>query len=141
MSLLMSTRADDGLPQQNAEINITPFIDVVLVLLIIFMVTAPLALNEIPLRLPPSTAQPVQLPQSPLVLSLDRDGQLALDGEAITREALGALLEAQLSADPQRVVYLRADTALAYGEVSALLAELGVHGVVRIALLTEPTPR
>jgi biopolymer transport protein TolR len=127
---------DDGL-RPVAEINVTPFIDVVLVLLIIFMVAAPLAMAEVPLKLPKSEAQPAQVPPEPAVLSLTVDGRIFIDDAEVPEGELPARIKALLASDPERVIMVRADTALPYGDVVARLGELGRLGASRLSLLSQ----
>lgn len=124
-----------------AEINVTPMVDVMLVLLIIFMITAPLMTTAVPVNLPESRAKPVEAEeQEPLALSINADDTVFL-GEEIVREAdLPAKLEAIAAADTQsdkpRQIMLRADKSLDYGRVMAIMGELNRVGLTRIALVT-----
>lgn len=127
----------DGL-RPVAEINVTPFIDVVLVLLIVFMIAAPLAMAEVPLKLPRSDARPARQPATPVVVSLTGDGRLFLDAEEIAADAIGERVGQLLAGDPERLFQVRADQGIAYGEVVALLGRLGQAGVSRLALLSQP---
>lgn len=127
----------DGL-RPVAEINVTPFIDVVLVLLIVFMIAAPLAMAEVPLKLPRSDARPARQPATPVVVSLTGDGRLFLDAEEIAADAIGERVGQLLAGDPERLFQVRADQGIAYGEVVGLLGRLGQAGVSRLALLSQP---
>lgn len=122
-----------------AEINVTPFIDVVLVLLIIFMVAAPLQMASVPLKLPRNTAAPAVIPAAPVLVSLSRDGRLFLDEREIGADALGGKISELLATDPERVVHIRADEGIPYGQVMELLGKLGTSGASRLSLLTERT--
>lgn len=121
-----------------SEINVTPFVDVMLVLLIIFMVTAPLLVAGVPINLPDSRAKALDQGEKPVQISLDTDGRLFID----TKEVQPADLPARLSAikssgdaqGPQ--VYLRADGGLDYGEVMRVMGEINRAGVTRVALVT-----
>lgn len=119
------------------EINVTPFIDVMLVLLIIFMVTAPMMMSQVPLKLPKTAAQPLPAPHAPVVVSLDGEGRLFLDREALDYPALVARLAALTRATPDLVVYVRGDRGLDYGRVMDLLGRLGAAGVTHLSLLAE----
>ena len=117
------------------EINVTPFIDVMLVLLIIFMVAAPLATVDVRVELPASTAAPQPRPDRPAFLTLTADRGLALGDAAVARAALGAALDALTGADREQRVFLRADAGVPYGEVMAVLNLLRRAGYLRIALV------
>ena len=117
------------------EINVTPFIDVMLVLLIIFMIAAPLATVDMPVNLPASTAEPQPRPDKPLFLTLKADLSLLLDNEPVSRGALsGALIQATDGNKEQRV-YLRADKTVAYGDLMTLMNELRDAGYLHVALV------
>src|SRR5712692_6265499 len=114
----MSVRLDHGKDEleEMHEINVTPFIDVMLVLLIIFMVAAPLATVDISVDLPASTAQPQPRPEKPLFLTVKPDLTLTLGDAAVARDALGATLEQAANGDKQSPVFLRADKVVSYGD-------------------------
>ncbi|AIR68454.1 ExbD/TolR family protein [Dickeya fangzhongdai] len=119
-----------------SEMNITPLVDVMLVLLVVFIVTAPMLTNSIPIRLPKTTAvAPADSPR-PLVVSLDASQQLFIDKEALPREALTARLQQAKAANPELVVQVQAEDAANYGAVAALLADLEKAGITRLSLLT-----
>ena len=125
---------DDDLPEKH-EINVTPFIDVILVLLIIFMVAAPLATVDIAVDLPASTASPAPRPPKPLYLTLKPDGALTLGDEPVDREALGARLDGDTGSDRESRVFLRADKAASYGDVMAVMNVLRSAGYLKVALV------
>ena len=121
-----------------AEINVTPLVDVMLVLLIIFMVTAPLLKAGIPIQLPDSRAKPLDQPPQPVTVTMDRDGQIYLDDEQLApgelADRLAALPKGADGAAPQ--VTLRADKSLDYGRVIGLMGELNHAGITAISLVT-----
>jgi TonB system transport protein ExbD (group 1) len=131
---LQTVSADDEM-QQLSEINVTPFIDVILVLLIIFMIAAPLATVDIAVDLPASTAKRQPRPEKPVFVTLKADRTLALGDEVLPRGALAASLNAATSSDPNKRLFVRADKTIPYGEVMALMNELRGAGFVKIALV------
>ena len=133
----MAVRLDHGDEELSEmhEINVTPFIDVMLVLLIIFMIAAPLATVDMPVNLPASTAQPQPRPDKPLFLTLKADLSLLLDNEPVSRGTLsGALMRATDGSKDQRV-YLRANKTVPYGDLMTLMNELRDAGYLHVALV------
>lgn len=125
--------------QPMAEINVTPFVDVMLVLLIIFMVTAPLLTAGVPVNLPDSRAKPLDQEQQPIQVSLDEGGVIYVGEQQVTEAGLADAF-AQIAAEggetsPQ--IFLRADTSLDYGRVMRVMGELNRAGLNRVALVTD----
>jgi biopolymer transport protein ExbD len=117
------------------EINVTPFIDVMLVLLIIFMVAAPLSTVDLPIDLPSSTAQPQKKPDKPTYVSIKPDLTLWIGEKPVKRADLIAALDATADSNPERLVFVRADRAVAYGDLMDVL-ELLRRGSYRMKLVT-----
>ena len=117
------------------EINVTPFIDVMLVLLIIFMVAAPLATVDIKVDLPQSTAQQEQRPDKPLYLTLKADQTLALGDSPVTLDGLRAALDANTGGDQTHRVFVRGDKTVPYEAVMQTLDALRAAGYLKIALV------
>ena len=113
----------------------TPFIDVILVLLIIFMVAAPLSTVDVNVDLPASTATPVPRPDQPVFVTLKSDGTIALGDNAVAREALGSALGAATGDDKGKRVFVRADKTVSYGDVMELMNLLRNDGYLKIGLV------
>ena len=120
---------------ENHEINVTPFIDVMLVLLIIFMVAAPLATVDVKVDLPTSNAQPQPRPDKPIYLSLKADRSLAIGDEPVDRGALGAALDQASQSDREQRVFVRADKSVDYGSVMEVMNLLRTAGYLKVALV------
>ncbi|ESX97788.1 TonB system transport protein ExbD [Mesorhizobium sp. LNJC405B00] len=127
--------AIDGDLEENHEINVTPFIDVILVLLIIFMVAAPLATVDVNVDLPGSTATPTPRPETPLFLTLKDDLTLAIGNDSVPRQAFAAVLDGRTKGDKQTRIFLRADKAVGYGELMEVMNLLRGAGYLKIALV------
>ena len=128
---------DDGADEHLlAEINITPFVDVMLVLLVIFMVAAPLMIHGLPVDLPKASAGTLGRPTKPLIVSLARDGRLQVGTETLPVIGLADRLAALRKAGGDATVYVRADRGIAYGAVADILGRLGTAGFTRVSLLT-----
>lgn len=132
-SLNASTERDDL--EENHEINVTPFIDVMLVLLIIFMVAAPLATVDVNVDLPGSTARPQPRPDEPLYLTLKQDLSLAIGNDGVPRETLGPALDRITEGDLETRIFLRADQAVSYRDLMEVMNLLRTAGYLKIALV------
>ena len=132
---------DDSLVEVH-EINVTPFIDVMLVLLIIFMVAAPLATVDIAVNLPASTAEPQPRPDKPVFLTVKSDLTLALGDQAVPRDALGGALTAATKGEKDARIFLRADRSVAYGDLMEVMNLMRKAGFLKVALvgLEKPPP-
>ena len=124
-----------------AEINVTPLVDVMLVLLIIFMVTAPLLTSGVDVNLPESKAEALQQDEQPLSVSMDPSGAIFVNDEAVDGAALGGRLQEIAAGSTEQGgprVYLRADQGLDYGRVMTVMGELHAAGLRRVALVSTP---
>jgi len=125
---------DEGLTEIS-EINVTPFIDVILVLLIIFMVAAPLATVDVSVDLPGANAEKSQRPDKPLFLTLKPDLTVAVGNDDVPRPSLASALDRATSGDKQQRVFLRADRTVSYGDLMNLMNELRTAGYLHVALV------
>ena len=128
-------KVGEGLYQPLAEINVTPVVDVMLVLLIIFMVTAPMLATGIKVNLPSAkTAQPLENKQ-PVVVVVAKDGSVSVGKDPVSQDELAAKVKAKLG-DSNGVVQLRGDRDASYGDVVSVMDELAANGVTRIAIVS-----
>ena len=133
----MGMRLDHGADDlaELHEINVTPFIDVMLVLLIIFMIAAPLATVDLAVNLPSASAEANPQPDKPTIVTLKPDLTIAVGNDAVGRDALAAALDAATSGDRTQRIYLRADKTVSYGDLMALMDELRAAGYLQVALV------
>ncbi len=135
-----SGRGRRGVPRYGAmaDINMTPFIDVMLVLLIIFMVAAPLLTTGVTVDLPRASATALNVDRKPIAVSLNEQGQLYVMDEPIADADLVAKLQAASQSDVDQRIYLRASKAVPYGRVAEIMAAVTTAGYKKVALVTEP---
>ncbi|AQS83651.1 MAG: TonB system transport protein ExbD [Acetobacter aceti] len=132
---MIRIRHADETPHEASEINVTPFIDVMLVLLVIFMVTAPLTTVNVPVDLPSSTEKPAPRPENPVFLTVKADHGLALGEDDITPEGLGAALATATKGDKDQRIFLRADKTVDYGTLMGVMDKLRSSGYLKVALV------
>jgi len=123
-----------------SQINVTPLVDVMLVLLIIFMVTAPILQQGVSIDLPKVAAGPLTGEEEQLVVNVAKGGQVYLNDTALTPDQLKEKLRAIVAARPDRQLYVRADQAVPYGQVMQVMGAVRDAGLVRVGLVTEPPP-
>ena len=135
----MASRAGGGIGRPRyrpmAEINVTPMVDVMLVLLIIFMVAAPLATVDVKVDLPASTAKPVPRPDQPVYLSIKEDTSLYLDNQQIDPAQLGAALDRLTAGDKQKTIFVRGDKGVDYADLMSVMDNLRGAGYLKIGLV------
>lgn len=131
-------RRTGGSYRPMAEINVTPMVDVMLVLLIIFMVSAPLMTSGVPVDLPNSKAQSIQSEDNkPIEISVDKEGKVFLADTEIKQGALISILEGMMEGDEERRIYIRADQTIEYGTVMEVLGLLNSAGFRKVALISK----
>ena len=135
------SRGRGGVPRYRAmaDINMTPFIDVMLVLLIIFMVAAPLLTTGVSVDLPQTSAAALNVERKPLAISLNEQGQLYLMDQPIADGDLVPKLQAASQNDQEQRIYVRASKVVPYGRVAQIMASVTQAGFKKVALVTEPT--
>ena len=129
---------DDTAYRPMAEINITPMVDVMLVLLVIFMVAAPLMVAGVPVELPHTSAARVSQLKKPMIVSLAADGNIYIREEQVIKDGFVPRLQALHAAEGDTVVYVRADKKSSYGDVMEILGKVGESGYGRVSLLSQP---
>ncbi|WP_211187158.1 ExbD/TolR family protein [Neoroseomonas marina] len=135
MSVGGSEDDDDAAPM--SEINVTPLVDVMLVLLIIFMVAAPMMTAGVPVELPRTAAPRAASPSPPVVLSVTREGAIHIGEERIEEAVLAQRLMALKTENPEIVVHVRGDRAVPYGEVLRIMGRVTAAGIPRVSLISD----
>ena len=141
MSLPPSGDAGEDSYKPLAEINVTPMVDVMLVLLVIFMVTAPLLTVGVPLNLPKSSAAQLTQPKQPIVLSIDKEGSTFIDNDQVATADLKNRLAKLAADDPGRIVYVRGDRTISYAQLMDALGLVNSAGFTKVSLVAEGTPQ
>ncbi|ATG15040.1 TPA: TonB system transport protein ExbD [Providencia alcalifaciens] len=133
MAMRLGDEQDDS--GEMHEINVTPFIDVMLVLLIIFMVAAPLATVDIKVDLPASTAKPQPRPEKPVFLTVKSDSQLFIGEQAVTKEQLGSTLDQATNTNKETTIFFQADKSVDYETMMDVMNALRQSGYLKIGLV------
>ena len=139
MAFSLNTRTGRARYRPLAEINVTPLVDVMLVLLVIFMVTAPLMTSGVSVDLPKTNAQPLNNDSQPLTVSINAQGQIYLQDQVVDLTDLVAKLQAIAQNNPDRRIFVRGDKDLAYGRIMQVMATITNGGFTKVALLAEQT--
>lgn len=121
-----------------SDINVTPFVDVMLVLLVIFMVTAPMMMQGVDVALPETTSQPLAAKKENLVITINKQSQIFINNHQLGIDFLQEKLKKILEGRDKREVYLRADRDISYGFVVRVMAEIKAAGVDKLGMVTEP---
>jgi len=134
------SRLAGGRYRPMSEINVTPLVDVMLVLLVVFMVTAPLLTVGVPIDLPQTQAPPINEPKEPLVITVNKDGVIFVQETSIPIDTLVARLEAITGSNPDAVLYVRGDKDINYGRVLEVMSLVSAAGFRKVSLIAE-TPK
>ena len=121
-----------------SEINVTPLVDVMLVLLVVFMVAAPLLTVGVPVDLPQTQAPPITEPKEPLVITINGTGSIYLQETEVQTDALVPRLEAITGSNPDAVIYVRGDKAINYGRVLEVMSLVSTAGFRKVSLIASP---
>ena len=121
-----------------SDINVTPFVDVMLVLLIIFMVTAPMMMEGVNVTLPEATSKPLVSEKNPLIVNIDSENRIFINDFKVSVDGLGEKLNKILDGSKDREVYLKADKDISYGMVVRVMSEIKAAGVVKLGMVTIP---
>src|SRR5580704_6692968 len=121
-----------------SEINVTPLVDVMLVLLVVFMVTAPLLTVGVPVDLPQTAAPPINEPKEPTVITVNKDGQIFIQESEVPIDSLVSRLQAITGSNPDAVLYVRGDKDINYGKVLEVMSLISNAGFHKVSLVAEP---
>jgi biopolymer transport protein TolR len=139
MNMPQSGSGKNSTPTALAEINVTPLVDVMLVLLIVFMISAPMMQQGIQVDLPKANAPALSEPTEQIILSIDKRGKVHIGEREIEKSALKTKLQAIAAAKPGVEVFLQADRGVSYGTVAEVMAEVKQSKITRVGLVTQPT--
>ena len=128
----------NGRKQLVSDINVTPLVDVMLVLLIIFMVTAPMMTQGLDVDLPETTTKSLRQEDDPIVVTIDKEGKISLDQHEVTRKILYQELSGLDQGRKEQPIYLKADKAVAYGVVVKIMADIKEAGFDKLGMITQP---
>ena len=134
----MAMMRGNGHKRLVSDINVTPLVDVMLVLLIIFMITAPMMTQGLDVDLPETTTRSLRQKENPIVVTIDKDGKIMLDKIVVTRTLLKQQLEKSPREKKEDPIYLRADKNVAYGLVVAVMADIKESGFEKLGMITQP---
>ena len=139
-SYLVNSNGKRSAYKPMSEINVTPLVDVMLVLLVVFMVTAPLLTVGVPVDLPQTQAAPINEPKEPLVISINSEGKVYLQETAVEVDQLIPRLQAITNNNPTASIYVRGDRAVNYGRVLEVMGLVNSAGFSKVALVSEQAP-
>jgi biopolymer transport protein TolR len=139
VTLQQTRRGSNHRYRPMSEINVTPMVDVMLVLLVIFMVAAPLLTVGVPVDLPQTQAPAINQPQEPLVITVNAQGQMFIQNDAISDDQLVPRLQAITKSNPNADIYVRGDRQINYGRVMQIMGMVSAAGFDKVSLITEPT--
>jgi biopolymer transport protein TolR len=134
----MAFGSTNGSKRLVSEINVTPLVDVMLVLLIIFMVTAPMMTQGVDVDLPETTAKPLRQKEEPLLVTIRKDGQIYFNNIKLDQTMLKQQLSALSKAEHEKAIYLKADKQVPYGLVVAVMADIKESGFDKLGMITQP---
>lgn len=137
LSTLTNNKGTRGRYRPMAEINVTPLVDVMLVLLVVFMVAAPLLTVGVPVDLPQTQAPPITDPKEPLVISINAAGRVFIQDTDVVPDALVPRLQAITGENPDALVYVRADKSIDYGRVLEVMSLISAAGYRKVSLIAE----
>lgn len=133
---LGSAKSSRGKSKMVSEINVAPIVDVMLVLLVIFMITAPMLISGVPVDLPEASSKPISSQEEPLAVSIDKNGKIYIMDTLIEESKLVEKLKAITKAKKDTRIFVRGDTTLPYGKIMAIVGEISAAGFSKVALIT-----
>jgi TolR protein len=140
MAISIGPSGDSGEYAPLADINVTPMVDVMLVLLIIFIVAAPLMMVGVPVELPKTAAAKMSQPKKPVIVTVNREGRLFIADQEVEPASFAGRLAEIRTSQPDAIVYVRGDRGIPYGRVMEVMGRVGQAGFTRISLISEALP-